>query len=210
MGTPEGKTEDGFETQFGTNHVAHFLLFQLLKPSLLSSSTPEFPSRVVSVASFGHRVGPVRFHDYNFEKEAYDPWLSYGQAKTANIYFANELERRYGSKGLHATSNHPGGISTGLQIHAPGMEEAMKIPEVAAYMKSTEQGAATSVYAALSEEWKNKGGRYMSDCQATGPFKGTDPMAVGDDGYATWAYDEAAEKRLWSESLKMVGLEDDE
>lgn len=210
MGTPEGKTKDGFETQFGTNHLAHFMLFQLLKPSLLSSSTPEFPSRVVSVTSFGHRIGPVRFDDYNFTKEAYDPWKGYGQAKTANIYMANEIERRYGSKGLHATSVHPGGIQTGLQIHAHDMTEMVKDPEVAAYMKSTEQGASTSVYAALGEEWKNKGGRYLSDCQEMGPFAGKNPMGVGDDGYATWAYDEAAEKRLWKESLEMVGLKDDE
>lgn len=117
MATPQGKTKDGFETQFGTNHVAHFLLFQLLKPTLLASATPEFPSRVVSVTSFGHRAGPVRFDDYNFEKGEYNPFAAYGQSKTANIWFANEIERRYGSKNLHATSNHPGGIKSGLQVH---------------------------------------------------------------------------------------------
>ena len=158
MATPQGKTKDGFETQFGTNHIGHFYLFQLLKPTLLASSTPDFTSRVVSVSSFGHRGGPIRFHDYNFEKEAYNPWVSYGQAKTANIYFANEIERRYGSKGLHATSLHPGGISTGLQVHVSSdMQAGWDSPEIRNYMKDTEQGAATSVYAALSEEWKNKG-----------------------------------------------------
>lgn len=95
MATPEGKTKDGFETQFGVNHLAHFLLFQLLKPTLLASSSAEFPSRVVSVSSFGHRYGPVRFHDYNFtEKDSYDPNLSYGQSKTTNIWLANEIEVR--------------------------------------------------------------------------------------------------------------------
>ena len=191
--------------------MGHFYLFQLLKPTLLASSTPDFPSRVVSVSSFGHRAGPVRFDDYNFEKEAYDPWKSYGQAKTANIYFANEIERRYGSKGLHATSLHPGGIATGLQVHV-GMENIKSDdPKVDNYMKDTAQGASTSVYAALSEEWKNKGGKYLSDCVEQAAFQHPEnPMFVGDDGYEKWAYDEEAEKRLWKDSLKMVGLEDDQ
>lgn len=230
MATPKGKTKDGLETQFGTNHVAHFYLFQLLKDTLLASATPDFPSRVVSVSSFGHRTGPVRVDDYNFEKEEYSPWLSYGQAKTANIWFANETERRYGSKGLHATSLHPGGIWTGLQVHVD-MSAAAENEQVKNYMKNTEQGAATSVYAALGDEWKNKGmsslsnlslgsdtlthdclgGRYLSDCIEQGPFKNeSDPMFVGDDGYATWAYDEQGEKRLWQDSLHMVGLKDDQ
>ena len=76
-------------------------------------------------------------------------------------------------------------------------------------MKNAEQGAATSIYAALSEEWKTKGGRYLSDCQEMGPFKGDNPMQTGDDGYATWAYDQANEEMLWKESLVMVGLDDE-
>jgi NAD(P)-dependent dehydrogenase (short-subunit alcohol dehydrogenase family) len=209
MAVPEGKTKDGFEMQFGVNHISHFYLFQLLKSTLLASSTPAFPSRVVSVSSFGHRGGPVRFDDYNFEKEPYDPFASYGQSKTANVYLANEIERRYGSKGLHATSLHPGGIWTGLQDHLPDMKAMDADPKVKAYMKNTEQGAATTVYAALSEEWKNKGGRYLSDCIEQPPFSHEDIMTIGDDGYAKWAYDAEAEGRLWRDSLKMVGMEDD-
>lgn len=211
MATPEGKTQDGFETQFGTCHIGHFYLFQLLKDTLLASATHDFPSRVVSVASFGHRTGGIRFDDYNFEKEgSYDAWLSYGQAKTANIYFSNEIERRYGSKNLHSTSLHPGGIWTGLQKHVGSGTWTMS-KEQEAYMKSPAQGAATSVYAALSEEWKHKGGRYLSDCVEQKPFQHKeDPMYVGDDGYEEWAYDEEKEKRLWTDSLKMVGLQDDQ
>jgi NAD(P)-dependent dehydrogenase (short-subunit alcohol dehydrogenase family) len=209
MATPEGRTKDGFETQFGTNHLAHFLLFQLLKDRLLASSTPEFPSRVVAVSSFGHRGSPIRFDDYNFEKEAYHPFISYGQSKTANIQMANEIERRFGSRGLHATSLHPGGITTGLQVHV-NFSDLMKEDTTMKYMKNTEQGASTSIYAALSEEWKNKGGRYLSDCLEQPAFSHPEnPMYIGDDGYAEWAYDEASEKRLWKESLKMVGLEED-
>ncbi|KAF2172782.1 hypothetical protein M409DRAFT_62478 [Zasmidium cellare ATCC 36951] len=211
MATPEGKTQDGFETQFGTNHIGHFYLFQLLKDTLLASATPAFPSRVVSVSSFGHRTGEVRFDDYNFSTPgSYNPWVSYGQAKTANIYFSNELERRYGSRNLHSTSLHPGGIWTGLQKHVdPAGFQLDKKQE--AYMKSVEQGAATSVYAAVSEEWKQKGGRYLSDCVEQKAFQHKEnPMYVGDDGYEEWAYDEEKEGRLWRDSLKMVGLEDDQ
>lgn len=211
MATPKGTTKDGFESQFGTNHIAHFYLFQLLKDTLLASSTPDFPSRVVAVSSIGHRCGPVRFHDYNFEQEEYNPWVSYGQAKTANIYFANEIERRYGSRGLHATSLHPGGINTGLQVHVPKEQlESWDAPEVRAYMKSPEQGAATSVYAALSAEWKVKGGRYLSNCVEQPPTASPGNPLAQEDGYERWAYDEESEKRLWKDSLKMVGLSDDQ
>ncbi|KAF2208720.1 hypothetical protein CERZMDRAFT_101163 [Cercospora zeae-maydis SCOH1-5] len=213
MATPEGKTKDGFETQFGTNHVGHFYLFQLLKDALLNSATSEFPSRVVSLSSIGHRSGEVRFHDYNFEEaESYNNWKAYGQAKTANIYFSNEVERRYGARNLHSTSLHPGGIATGLQVHVADMMKQFEgNREVMNYMKSPAQGAATSVYAALSEEWKHKGGRYLSDCVEQKPFASAGgALATNDDGYQTWAYDEEKEKKLWKDSLKMVGLEDDQ
>src|SRR4051812_20998476 len=114
MATPEGKTKDGFETQFGVNHLSHFLLFQLLKPTLLASSTPEFPSRVVTLTSMAHKITPPIHEDYNFERNSYDTWKSYGQSKAANVWMANEIERRYGPKGLHATSAHPGLIWSGL------------------------------------------------------------------------------------------------
>ena len=213
MATPEGKTKDGFETQFGTDHVAHFYLFQLLKSTMLASAYAAYPSRVVSLSSIGHRAAEVRFDDYNFtEPNSYDPWRSYGQAKTANIYFSNEIERRYGSKNLHSTSLHPGGINTGLQVHVdPAMAALWSTPEVDAYMKSPEQGAATSVYAALSEEWKSKGGRYLSNCVEQKPTNNpNDPMCLEDDGYVQWAFNEGNEKRLWNDTLKMVGLKDDQ
>ncbi|KAI6872263.1 NAD(P)-binding protein [Hortaea werneckii] len=209
MATPEGKTKDGFETQFGTNHIGHFYLLQLLKPLLLRSATPSFPSRVVSVSSIGHRAGKVRFSDYNFaETGSYHPWQAYGQAKTANIYFSNYIERHYGSQHLHSTSLHPGGIESGLQVHVdPAQKAQWDKPEVRAYMKSPAQGAATSIYAALSEEWKHKGGRYLSDCVEQPAFKGGDAISTpGDDGYAEWAYDVEGEEKLWRDSLKMVGM----
>lgn len=213
MATPEGKTRDGFETQFGTNHLSHFLLFHTLAPLLLSSATPTSGSRVITVSSLGHRIAPTRPHDFNFtEPNAYQPWTAYGQAKTANIHLANGISRRYGGQHLHGLSLHPGGIMTGLQVHLP--EEQVKgWKENAAmvkYMKNAAQGAATSVYAALGKEWEGKGLLYLSDCQAQGPFKGDDPMSVTDEGYQTWAFDPEAEEELWKQSLVMVGLGEEE
>lgn len=199
------KTADGFESQFGTNHLAHFLLFQLLKPTLLASSTPEFNSRVVTVSSLGHRSAGIQFGNYNFETGHYNAWTAYGQSKTANVYMANEIDRRYGSKGLHALSLHPGGIMTGLQTHMTDewRESMAKNEQAKNYMKSPAQGASTSVYAAVSKEWEGKGGRYLEDCDEAVPHSG------GLDGYASWAYDAEAERRLWADSCKMVGVEDD-
>jgi len=206
MATPALEhTADGFEGQFGTNHLAHFLLFQLLKPTLLASSTADFNSRVVALSSMGHRSAGIQFGNYNFENGGYSPWTAYGQSKTANIYLANEIDRRYGSKGLHALSVHPGGILTGLQIHMPKetLERFGKDETIRKSLKSTAQGAATSVWAAVGREWEGKGGRYLEDCQEAGMHQG------GAEGYAKWAYDEGGEKRLWADSCRMVGVEDD-
>jgi len=204
MHTPEGRTADGFETQFGTNHLAHFLLFQLLKPTLLASSTPSFHSRVVALSSSGHKASEIHFDNFNLENGVYTPQIAYGQSKTANIYMANEIERRYGSKGLHGLSVHPGGIATGLQKHWNEKQRAiLSEPGTIPFMKSTEQGAATTVLAAVGAEFEGKGGVFLEDC-------GVAKEGSQHGGYASWAYDEEKEGRLWKESLKMIGLEDDQ
>ena len=213
MATPYGKTTDGFETQFGTNHLAHFLLFQLLKPALLASATPNYPSRVVSVTSTGHQFGPPLFDDYNFENTPYDPWRAYGQAKTANIWFANSIETHFGSQNLHATSVHPGLItSSNLGSHLPAEQSAMFYdPEVQRTAKSVQQGAATQVWAAVGAEWKSKGGKYLSNVaearssEETAKDEGMTHMA--NDGYHAWAYDSEGAERLWRESFALVGLD---
>lgn len=110
MACPEGRTDSGFETQLGTNHLSHFLLFNLLKDALLASSTTELPSRAVILSSIAHQAAEVNFDNINLEG-IYDPWLAYGQSKTCNLWTANEIERRFGGQGLHAFSVHPGGVS---------------------------------------------------------------------------------------------------
>ncbi|KAM0232935.1 hypothetical protein ACHAPO_007395 [Fusarium lateritium] len=207
MATPEGRTEDGFETQFGTNHLGHFLFFQLLKDVLVASSTPSFQSRVVALSSKAHRLGGVRFDDFNFEKGPYEPWLAYAQSKTANIYFATELERRYGSQGVHGLSVHPGSIMTNLGRHIDMSQFDLK-GEMGRYLKNVGQGAATTVYAALSKDFEGRGGMYLSDCDEEPPSKtGSDVALSIEPGYASWIYNQEAEGRLWEESLKLVGVE---
>lgn len=199
-------TKDGFEMQFGTNHVAHFLLFDLVKDAMMKSSTPEFNSRVVTVSSTGHRRSGIRPNsDYSFTEEgSYDPWTGYGQSKTSNIYMANSIDRLYGTKGIHALSIHPGGIYTGLQTHVgEKMREMWAKPEVQKYFKNVEQGAATQVFAAVSKEWEGKGGRYLEDCDESPPFTGGD--GVGHAGYAPHAYDKGEEDRLWRDSEGFIG-----
>lgn len=209
MATPKGLTKDGYETQFATNYLSHFLLFQLLKPALLASSTPEYNSRVVMVSSESHRQGEIRFDDYNFT-EGYHPMKAYGQSKTATIYMANGIDRRFGAKGLHALSLHPGAIRSNITAHVRKMAEPMwEIPSVKAREKSPAQGAATTAYAAVSSEWEGKGGRYLSNCMEMGPFEGKEGFEVMDEGYAPWVYDQDKQDRLWADSLKMVGIEEE-
>lgn len=210
MATPEGRTVDGFEMQFGTNHLAHFLLFQLVKPALLASSTPEFNSRVVNLSSTGHRYTEIHFDNLTLEGE-YNPQAAYGQSKVANIYMANEIERRYSRLGLHAFSVHPGGIweGSGLQKHVPHLvEQWSKMPGVAEHTKSQKQGAATTVWAAVAKVWEGKGGKYLEDCQISPPCK--EGYTFLDMGFEKWAYDQKQAERLWKVSNELVGFEEKE
>jgi NAD(P)-dependent dehydrogenase (short-subunit alcohol dehydrogenase family) len=215
MAIPEAKTKDGWEMQFGTNYLGHFLLFQRLKDALLASATPEYPSRYVSLTSIGHLFSPVNFDDINFEKSPYEPWKAYGQAKTANIWIANAIERHYGTQHLHATSVHPGGIleNSNLGVHLSEAEkDAMQFtnPETARTLKSSAQGAATQVWAAVGKEFASKGGKYLSNCTVAisneEKAKEEGMFFFANDGYSPWAYDEEGEERLWKESFAMVGL----
>ncbi|KAJ5323126.1 NAD(P)-binding protein [Penicillium brevicompactum] len=208
MACPEGRTVDGFEKQFGCNYLAHFLLFFLLKPVLMSSSTSGFNSRVVIVSSAAHRYSSINFNNITLEGE-YEPWKAYGQSKTALVWTANEIERRFGSQGLHAFSLHPGGIKTDLQRHVANDQLAAwdEDKELANYWKSPAQGAATTVWGAVAKELEGQGGKYLDDCQIASLY---DPsQGTRSPGYAPWAFDVEGQKRLWTETLKMLKLEDE-
>ncbi|KAI8938168.1 hypothetical protein NX059_005833 [Plenodomus lindquistii] len=206
MATPEGKTADGFETQFGTNHLAHFLLVQLLLPTLVNSSknSPDFASRVVILTSSAHRDGFVNWDNLQWENGAYHPWLAYAQSKISDLYTATELERRYGAQGVHSWAVHPGIIMTALMQHLdPAMLEAKGSDPIAiSHLKDVEQGAATSVWAATAKALEGKGGKYLENCGIAGPAK--EKPEQYEPGYAAYAYDEAQAKRMWDVSMELV------
>ncbi|OZJ03856.1 hypothetical protein BZG36_03674 [Bifiguratus adelaidae] len=172
MACPYGKTKQGFETQFGTNHLGHFLLIKLLIDDIVKSGG----GRVVCVSSIAHRAGGIRFDDYNFsDGKEYEPWKGYGQSKTANILCAKGFNEHYASKGVECFSLHPGGIRTPLQRHVA--ESKMlengwinEKGEVHPGFKTVAQGAATQVLAATSPDLKGKGGAYLEDCHVKEPL----------------------------------------
>ncbi|KAH8896224.1 putative short-chain dehydrogenase/reductase [Thozetella sp. PMI_491] len=188
-------SKDNFELQFATNYLSHFLLFQLLKPALIAAITPGFQSRVVV-----------------FREGRHHPFVAYAQSKTATIYMANEIERRYGSRGVHATSVHPGVIATGLgrYLSEELVQGLLQNEHLTKYWKSPEQGAATTVWAAIGREWEGRGGKYLSNC-AEAPLGPGEPQ---DDPAGAWhvehTYNQENELRLWKDTLNLLNLADDE
>ncbi|KAK4505839.1 hypothetical protein PRZ48_003804 [Zasmidium cellare] len=210
MACPKGTTVDGCETQFGTNHLGHFLLFQLLKPALLAAATPAFPSRVISLSSTSHRNCPkLQFDDLDFSKSEYNPGVAYARSKLANIFFANELDRRYRDSSLRAFSLHPGSIKTPLQRHVQDAEfykSATADPEYQAQVKSPEQGAATTVWAAVAKELANQGGIYLDDVGEADVATPEGP--AWRSGHGQQIFNSEDEKKLWEVSNKLCGIED--
>jgi NAD(P)-dependent dehydrogenase (short-subunit alcohol dehydrogenase family) len=195
MYTPLERTAEGFEMQFGTNHVGHFVLTCLLVPMLLADP----PSRVVNLSSGGHMGSDIVWDDPNFERREYDKFAGYGQSKTANILFSVELDRRLGDRGVHAYAVHPGMISTELARYmtkddvAALMERAKRSPSGGMPPRKTvEQGAATTVWAATAPALEAHGGTYLADCQVT-------------DEHAPWARDPDSAARLWTLTEELVG-----
>jgi NAD(P)-dependent dehydrogenase (short-subunit alcohol dehydrogenase family) len=204
MASPEGRTKDGFETQFGTNHLAHFLLLNLLKPTLVASASPEFNSRVILLSSIGHRYAQPKLDNLNLEGE-YNEFLAYGASKTAAIWTANQVDRLYGSAGLHAFAVHPGAIDTDLQRHlSDEVKKAVNTDELINLYQTPQQGAATTVWAATAKELEGLGGKYIEQCQISKPL--AENGEQWSPGYAAWAYDPDKERKLWLKSLELVGL----
>ena len=198
MMCPEGQTDDGFETQFGTNHLGHFAWTAGLMPALAQNA------RVVTLSSGAHAFGTCDVDDLNWKKRDYDPRLAYAHAKTANLWFASELQRRKGDQ-LLSLSVHPGVIQTDLSRHVPpALLEAMRssFEERGVQMKSVPQGAATSVWAATSNDLLDHGGAYLADCQVAEPMSAENAAS----GYAPWAYDKENAGRLWTESERLTGV----
>ncbi len=204
MACPKGKTVDGFETQFGTNHLGHFVLVNRIA-SLLKAG-----SRLVNLSSAGHRYADVDLEDPNFEHTPYEEFIAYGRSKTANVLFAVEFDRRHKARGVRATAVHPGGIRTELSRHlTPEVMEKL-IAEINASQpkgaapfsyKSIPQGAATSVWAACVADAEAIGGRYCEDCHVAEVV--STPGLRG--GVQPYALDPQHAQALWQKSEEMVG-----
>jgi len=194
MATPLSRVARDIESQFATNHVGHFELTVRLWPALRKAQAP----RIVSLSSLGHRRAPVDFDDWNFERKPYDRWEAYGQSKSANALFAMGANAR----GVKAFSVHPGAIWTGLS-------KFMTPEDVAAFekrlqkVKTVEQGAATTVWCAVSRQLDGLGGVYCEDCTIAEPVPADSPALTG---VRPWAMDPALAERLWALSEKITGL----
>lgn len=204
MATPKGKTADGFETQFGTNHLGHFVLVNRIAPLMRSGS------RLVNLSSAGHRYADVDLDDPNFEHTPYAEMVAYGRSKTANILFAVEFDRRHKGQGIRATALHPGAIETELGRH---MTTELRDSLIAAInantpvgapafaYKTIAQGAATTVWAGFVAPADLVGGQYCEDCHVAEFVKGAEIRG----GVRRYALDTERAKALWAKSETMVG-----
>ena len=203
MATPFLHTADGFEMQFGTNHLGHFALTGELFPLIERGHL----KRIVNLSSRGHHFAPVDFEDPHFERRAYDPWTSYGHSKTANVLFTVGLEARFAVLGIHAYAVHPGGIQTNLGRHmTPEMMEALMArvtsKDTGFQWKTIPQGAATSCWAATAPELEGKGGVYCEDCHVA---EVDDESSTG--GVRSYALNPSFADRLWKLSEELTGVQ---
>ncbi len=209
MATPFGKTEDGFETQFGTNHLGHFVFVNRIAKLIKEGG------RLVNLSSSGHRFSNVDLSDPNFETTPYEPFLAYGRSKTANILFAVEFDRRYRDRGVRATAVHPGGIMTELSRHMPDgaieafvqqvQEQRAAAGEPPFEFKSIPQGTATSVWAAVVASADEVGGKYCEDCQIGELIPAHLEVSAISRGVRGYALDPENAKALWKKSEEIIG-----
>jgi NAD(P)-dependent dehydrogenase (short-subunit alcohol dehydrogenase family) len=209
MATPFGHTADGFETQFGTNHLGHFVLINRIARLLRTGG------RLINLSSAGHRRSNVDLDDPNFEHTPYEPFLAYGRSKTANILFAVAFDQRHRARGIRAAAVHPGVIQTELgRYMEPGLLEKL-IEEISQQAvtagappfqwKSIPQGAATSVWAAVVAPADEIGGQYCENCHV-GKIVSDDATITGvSEGVRGFALDAKTAEALWKKSEELVG-----
>ena len=208
MATPFGHTVDGFETQFGTNHLGHFVLVNRIA-SLIRSG-----GRLINLSSAGHRYSNIDLQDPNFERTPYEPMAAYGRSKTANILFAVAFDKRHRRRGVRAAAVHPGGIKTELARHIDPSRIQATIEQInqqrAAQgkgpyqFKTIPQGAATSVWAAVVASADEIGGRYCEDCHVGSVVPDNLPVGI-DEGVRGYALDANSAEALWKKSEELVG-----
>jgi NAD(P)-dependent dehydrogenase (short-subunit alcohol dehydrogenase family) len=209
MATPFGHTVDGFETQFGTNHLGHFVLVNRIARLIRDGG------RLINLSSAGHRYSNVDLDDPNFERASYEPFAAYGRSKTANILFAVAFDRRHRGRGVRAAAAHPGGIQTELGRYAePGRIEKLiaQINEQLAaegrgpfQWKTIPQGSATSVWAGVVAGPDEIGGQYCENCHVGKIVPDGTPISVISEGVRGYALDPVNAEALWKKSEEMVG-----
>jgi len=200
MASPLARTPEGWESQFATNHFGHMALALGLHEALAAAGS----ARIVSVSSSGHLSSPVVFDDLHFERRPYEPWAAYGQSKTANVLFAVEATRRWAGDGIVANALMPGGIMTNLQRHVPQStkDDWAKMIETGRFTpKTSQQGAATTLVAAVAPEFAGTGGHYLEDCNEA-PTVANDAQVQA--GVREWALDPAQAQRLWDVTLGLL------
>jgi NAD(P)-dependent dehydrogenase (short-subunit alcohol dehydrogenase family) len=209
MATPLGHTAHGFETQFGTNHLGHFVLVNRIAPLLGAGG------RVINLSSAGHRFSNVNLEDPNFERTPYEPFAAYGRSKTANILFAVAFDRRHRERGVRAAAVHPGVIHTELARHIDPSQIQALIDQMnkqlaadgkAAFQwKTIPQGAATSVWAGVVASAEEIGGRYCENCHVGRVVPDDVTISAGSEGVRGYALDPDNAEALWKKSEEMVG-----
>ena len=208
MATPFGHTADGFETQFGTNHLGHFVLVNRIAPLIRPGG------RLVNLSSAGHRYSNVDLEDPNFQHTPYDPFIAYGRSKTANILFALAFDQRHRGRGVRATAVHPGGIKTELGRHTdPGRLQTV-IDQINKQLaaegkppfqyKTIPQGAATSVWAAVVGPSEEVGGRYCENCHVGHVVPDSATISAISEGVRGYALDPNNAAALWKKSEELV------
>jgi NAD(P)-dependent dehydrogenase (short-subunit alcohol dehydrogenase family) len=208
MATPLGQTIDGFETQFGTNHLGHFVLVNRIA-SLIRDG-----GRLINLSSAGHRYANVDLDDPNFERTRYEPFVAYGRSKTANILFAVAFDKHHRNRGVRAAAVHPGVIHTELARHVDAGEIEKIVEQRNQQLKATgkppmpwksiQQGAATSVWAGVVANADEIGGRYCEDCHVASIVPKEVPVSAMTEGVREYALDARMAKALWKKSEEMV------
>jgi NAD(P)-dependent dehydrogenase (short-subunit alcohol dehydrogenase family) len=209
MATPFGYTADGFETQFGTNHLGHFVLVNRIA-SLIRTG-----GRLINLSSSGHRYSNVDLQDPNFERTPYEPFVAYGRSKTANILFAGAFDARHRKRGVRAAAVHPGGIQTELGRHIDPsriqaimdqMNQQLATEGKAPFQwKTIPQGAATSVWAGVVAPADEIGGRYCENCHVGNVVPDDVTISAISEGVRGYALDPKNAEALWKKSEELVG-----
>jgi len=201
------RTPEGWELQFATNHLGHFALAVGLHDALALGASERGGARIVSLSSTAHMRAGVDFGDLHFERRDYDPQLAYAQSKTANSLFAVEATRLWASDGIIANAVNPGGVATGLQRNFTTQQrESLDAAEAAGVFtyKTIEQGAATSMVAAVASELAHSGGHYLDDAREAYTVPNDADLAQHPHGVKEWALDPAAAQHLWSISTDQI------